>query len=121
MENKTIADKPLTTKQIARAERAEAIVHLKGDYLKAGDTVYAILRHVSKSGMSRWIDLYCINSQRQPLRITWSAAKALAARYDRRHEALRIDGCGFDVGHDAVHDLAWTLFGNSDALTYRWL
>ena len=37
------------------AERDEAIANLR-EILKPGDTVYTILRHVSKSGMSRVID-----------------------------------------------------------------
>ena len=123
MENTTIADTPLTKKQIALAEQTKAIDNLKRHYLKPGDTVYAILRHVSKSRMSRWVDLYCISAERLPQRITLDAAKALArsSNYDRRREALRINGINFDVAHDAVNDLAWFLFGNSDSLTPRWL
>jgi len=121
METTTIADTPLTKQQIVRAEQSKAIVNLKRDYIKMGYSVYAILRHVSKSRMSRWIDLYTINAERIPQRITYYAAKALAAHYDQRHEALRVNGVNSDAAQDAVNDLAWYLFGNSDSLTCKLL
>ena len=118
MENKIIADKPLTNKQ---AERTKAIDCLRKNYLKAGDPVYTILRHVSKSGMTRYIDLYVVSAERLPLRITWSVATALERTYDRRQEALRISGAGEDVGFAAVYHLSHTLFGDGYALKHRWL
>lgn len=113
------------TAQITRtssknADREQAIGYLKETYLKTGDTVYAILRHVSTSGMSRMIDLYVMKNNR-PLRITWTVARALDMRYNRKHEALHIGGCGFDVAHDTVSNLAWRIFGNADALSYQWI
>jgi len=117
MKNKTIADKPLTKKQ---AERAEAIDYLRNSYLKAGDTVYTSLLHVSKSGMSRLIDLYAIRDN-TPLRITWNVAKAIDGTYDRRGNALRVSGAGTDVGFASVYQLSHTLFGDGYALKHRWL
>ncbi|WP_084442087.1 hypothetical protein OH491_19600 [Termitidicoccus mucosus] len=116
MSNDTV-QKPLTPKQ---AERAQAITYLKDIYLKSGDTVYVILRHVGRTGMTRYIDLYAMKDN-HPMRITWNVAKALDRCYDRRREAIRIGGCGFDVGHDTVHHLAWLLFNDCDALTHSWL
>jgi hypothetical protein len=43
-------------------QKAEAIVHLR-EVLKPGDTVYTVLRHVSRSGMSRNIDLYMADNK----------------------------------------------------------
>jgi len=117
MNNKTIADKPLTKKQ---AERIKAIDYLKGDYLKAGDTVYTSLLHVSKSGMSRLIDLYAVR-ENQPLCITWNVAKAIDATYDRRGNALRVSGAGTDAAFATVYRLSHTLFGDGYALKQRWL
>jgi len=120
MNNKIIADKPLTKKQTVQAERAKAIDYLRGDYLKAGDTVYTILRHVSASGMSRLLDVYCIKDNK-PLRLTWNVAVALERTYDRRKEALRVSGAGEDVGFATVYHLSHTLFGDGYALQHRWL
>lgn len=42
--------------KVSKQEREEAVAQLR-KMLKPGDTVHTILRHVSKSGMSRRIDL----------------------------------------------------------------
>lgn len=114
------SDFAILTRSEVKAERAKSIEYLRGEYLKPGDTVYVILRHVSQSGMSRFVDLFVVKNNR-PLRITWNAAKALATRYDRKHEAIYVGGCGFCAAHAVVTDLAWHLFGNADALDYSWL
>ncbi len=110
------ATKTLIPKQ---AERDQAISYLK-ESLHPGDTVYVILRHVSKSGMRRLIDLYTIKDGR-PFRITWNAAKALELTYDRRQEALRINGCGTDVGFEAAYNLGWAVLDDPNALKHQWL
>ncbi|OAM88504.1 hypothetical protein OH491_10490 [Termitidicoccus mucosus] len=117
MENATVtADKPLTKKE---TECAEAVASLK-KWLKPGDTVYTILRHVSASGMSRGMDVYTISGNK-PRRLTWSAAKALDATYDRRKETLRVSGVGEDAGFATVYHLSCKLFGDGYALLHRWL
>lgn len=40
-------------------ERQEAIQHLR-ELIKPGDKVYTVLRHVSRSGMTRGIDVYYV-------------------------------------------------------------
>ncbi|OAM88265.1 hypothetical protein OH491_07175 [Termitidicoccus mucosus] len=107
------------TRGIEKAERTRAIENLKR-FLKEGDTVYVILRGISASGMSRCIDLYSIVNGR-PCRLTWSAAIALRKPYDKRREALRMDGTGTCVAFEAVYNLAWALFNNPVALSHQWL
>ena len=116
MKNKTIADKPLTRKE---AERAEAIESLK-KRLKPGDTVYTILRHVSVSGMSRSLDVYTI-SDNKPLRLTWSAARALDVAYDKKWDALRVFGVGEAGAFATIYSLSHVLFGDGYALQHRWI
>jgi hypothetical protein len=41
--------------------------------------------------------------------------------YDRRAEAMRVSGCGLDVGHHTVASLSRVLFGDEQALRHRWL
>ncbi|MDF9832353.1 hypothetical protein M2103_000563 [Ereboglobus sp. PH5-5] len=119
--NSSIAqDTGLTRVQLARLARAKAIKSLKAEYLKPDEVVYAILRHVSKSGTTRFIDLYIIDGG-LPYRITKLAADAIAIRYDRRRDAIRVMAVGLDAAEHVVSDLAWHLFGNCDALKRRWL
>ena len=88
-------------------DKAEAIEWLRS-MMDIGNTVYTVLRHVSASGMTRYIDLYVIKDNR-PLRITWSVAEALGYPYDRKHEALKVQGCGMDMGFHVVYSLAYVL------------
>lgn len=103
-----------TNASAKKSEHEEALEYLK-EQIKPGDTVYTILRHVSKSGMSRLIDLYLIKGN-QPFRITCRTAEALRVPYDRRREAVRIGGVGTDVGYATVHNLGCALFNNGYAL-----
>lgn len=100
-------------------EREDVITALKVA-LKKGTVVYTVLRHVSASGMSRSIDLYVIEGNR-PIRLTWSIAIALRWSYDRRHEALKVEGAGMDMGFHAVYCLSALILGEGDALEQRWL
>jgi hypothetical protein len=101
------------------AERNKAIISLK-NYLRPGTTVYTVLRSVSASGMSRTLDLYVvINSE--IVRITWRVAEALDARYDQKRQALRVSGCGMDMGWHCIYNLSHLILGNGYALKHQWL
>lgn len=39
----------------------------------------------------------------------------------RQREALRVNGCGIDVGFQAVYTLAGLVLGDGNALNQRWL
>lgn len=90
------------------ADRDAARAQLR-KMVKPGDTVYAKVTHVARSGMMRTVDLYVMQDN-QPIRITWNACRATGRTYNRRHEAMQIEGCGTDARFEAVHDLSWALF-----------
>lgn len=98
----------MATQKKTAAEKAEAIQFLR-EYLKRDDRVYTILRHRAASGMTRFLDLYVIRDN-QPRRITWQAAKALGWTYDNKRDALRVGGCGMDMGFHAVYTLSSIVF-----------
>jgi hypothetical protein len=87
--------------------RKEAVAWLK-KVLKPGSTVYTVLRHVSKSGMSRRIDLYAVKNNK-PLFLTGWAGDALGLRHDRKG-GLVVGGCGMDMGFHLVYELSCVLF-----------
>ena len=91
-----------------KPNKTEAIETLRG-IVQAGDRVFTILRHVSPSGMTRWLDVYVIKDN-QPIRITWSVADAVGHAYDKKREALKIGGCGMDMGFAVVYDMGRVLF-----------
>lgn len=88
-----------------KAEQLEAITKLR-EWLAPGDTVYTILRHVSKSGMSREIGIVVLKDG-TALHPNWSVARALDMRQGKR-DGIIIGGCGMDM--DIVYDLSRTLF-----------
>ena len=90
------------------------------DMVKEGDTVYTVLRHVSRSGMLRVIDLIAIRGN-EPWHCGYNAAEVLGRSYDRNREGIKISGCGMDMGFALVYDLAHVLFGNGYALKHSWL
>lgn len=106
----------MTQKQMKSAERAEAIDNLR-QWLKRDERIYTVLRHRAASGMTRFLDLYYIADDKTPRRITWQAAKALGWTYDNKRDALRVGGCGMDMGFHTVYTLSSVLFRDAD--TFR--
>jgi hypothetical protein len=98
--------------KVSKQERAEAIERLR-EWVKPGATVYCVLRHVSKSGMTRVIDLKVIDTtdeKRPVVHIGFNVAKALDMPYDREREGIKIGGCGMDMGFALVYDLSQQLY-----------
>lgn len=100
-------------------ERENAINRLR-EKLPRGTVIYTLLRHISTSGLTHWLDLYHV-SDNTLLRITWTVAQATGANYSRKHEAVRESGTGMDMGHAAVHYLSHILYGDEHALKQKWL
>lgn len=88
------------------AARADACAKLR-EWLKPGDTVYTILRHVSRSGMSRDVSVVVFRGG-SDLHPNWLVSQATGTRFKRggMRDALTIGGCGFDAGHELVYNLA---------------
>lgn len=82
--------------------------------LQPGSTIYGTLKHVSRSGMYRVIDLYVMKDN-QPVRISGFAARLLEG-YDDKHEGCRASGCGMDMGFHLAMNLSYSLFYDYDCL-----
>ena len=81
------------------------------EFIAPGATVYTRLNHRARSGMMRVIDLFVIQDN-EPRRITWTVCQALGETYNRKHEGLKMSGCGMDMGFDAVYRLRYALWPN---------
>lgn len=103
----TVERSDMTIAAQKRKDEQEATDDLR-ELLAPGDTVYTVLRHVSRSGMYRAIDLYVIRDG-EPRRITHTASRLLEG-YDNRHEAAKANGCGMDMGFHLVYSLSSVLF-----------
>jgi hypothetical protein len=100
--------------QYNKEEVAESLAFLR-KHVKPGTTVYTVLRHVSRSGMMREISLYVIH-KREPMSITWHAARVLKSSMNKGNSywALRVGGCGMDMGFYVVNSLSYAIHGYKD-------
>jgi hypothetical protein len=96
----------------AIAERDEARAKLR-EWLKPGDTVYTILRHVSASGMSREIGVVILQPDGKggtvDLHPNYLVGKAIGERIGKR-DGVIMGGCGMDMGFQLVYMLSWALW-----------
>ena len=82
------------------------------EMLKPGDTVYTVLRHVSRSGMRRRITLHAIlDGEGELSDLTYRAAGAMGEKI-HKEGGIVADGCGTDMGFDLVYRLGWALWPN---------
>jgi hypothetical protein len=96
-----------------------AIEHLLTHYLKEGDKVYTILRHVSTSGMSRDISLVIAQGD-EIIDVTYYAAHAMGEKVSesKGHRVIRVNGCGMDMGFHLVYNLSSVLFNGQERAGY---
>lgn len=105
-------------------EKEEQTKRLK-EWMPKGSTVYTILRHVSKSGMTRDISLVVFQEgAKYPIHPNWSASKVLNWRMSNKsgmNDSIRVSGCGMDMGFHLVYTLSSILYGDGYALKQEWL
>lgn len=104
-------EKKLTKKQLAEQERQESITWLRQN-VPLGSEVSCILRHVSRSGMLRHISFVITGKDGEILNLTWHMARALQYSLvsGSYHHALKVGGCGMDMGFAVVYSLGRCLF-----------
>jgi hypothetical protein len=97
-----------TEKQRKQREENE---NLKKIIEEGGNKIYTIRRHVSASGMTRYISVYAIVGG-NPQWITRRVHKATGFTWNDRWEALRVHGCGMDMGFHVAYTLGRILYPN---------
>lgn len=98
-------------------ERNEAIEQLR-KWIAPGSTVYTILDHVSRSGMSRTIRVIVPyvrdDGSIDHIHPNWAVGKALDLRHAKRNgfvqDGLVIGGCGMDMGFHLVYLLSHAIY-----------
>lgn len=123
------------SKSKSDVEKKEAIERLL-QAVEPGDTVYTIIRHVSRSGMQREISLvtidrsiatgilaeHAVNDARGIAKLGHDAlttidywvARALGYRIGK-HGGIIVGGCGMDMGFHLVYNLGRMLWPNGTA------
>lgn len=96
--------------QQQESERNEDLARLRG-WIKPGDTLYTILRHVARSGMQRTVSV--VLGGEEPMDISGYAAVVLGMSRDDKTGGVKVGGCGMDAGFHVVHNLSYALFPDS--------
>lgn len=112
----------MTKAEQKEQERQEAKKWLL-DYIKPGDTIHTVIRHVSRSGMMRHIDVVLLREE-GALYMSYHVAKLLD--YNTAEDgSLKVGGCGMDMGFHVVYALSSVLFAGQERAGYilnqRWL
>lgn len=103
-----------TMTKYTRTEVNEATEELR-EILTPGDTIYCVLRHVSPSGMTRWVDLY-IMGEDGPRWLSYRASRVVGYPVNtRNHEGIEVGGAGMDMGFHLVYSLASRLYSDGFA------
>lgn len=94
----------------SKAEKDEARARLLA-WLKPGDAVHTILRHCSRSGMSREIGVVLLPRKGRDyvLHPNHAVAVLLGERRGKR-DGVIVGGCGMDMGFHIVYSLSQALF-----------
>src|SRR3990167_736484 len=91
--------------QSSKQEARERVLQL----VKPGDTIYTILRHVSRFGMQRVIDLIVLTED-GPRSITYQTSVLTGTPLSRDWYGVKVRGTGMDMGFAVVYDLSYQLF-----------
>jgi hypothetical protein len=75
-----------------------------------GTTVYTILRHVSRSGMSRRISAIVRSAEGPLLNLDWFIERTGLYKSSSYGDGLVIGGCGMDMGFAMVYGLSRSLY-----------
>lgn len=90
-------------------EKTEAVNILKEWGLNDGTVVYAKVTQVSRSGMSRHVELFMVKGE-DLVDISYWAARALQWGYaDRFPRGIRVSGCGMDMLFHTVNALSYAM------------
>lgn len=113
-------EKPKSKKQQKIEEQQAATERLL--QLFEGDEspeILTIVRHVSRSGMSRNISLKYVKNG-ELLDITYNAALVLDwPLVDGWNYSVKVGGCGMDMGFHTVYSLSGRLYGYQERNAYR--
>lgn len=83
------------------------------------DTIYTVLRSVSKSGLSRSISFYIIDNK-EIININYYIKTLLGYKFNKTRDGLIVKGGGMDMGFHVVHTLLREL-GAGLKISHRWI
>ena len=108
----------------------EQLELIKSYGIKEGMTVYTVLKHCSKSGMTRAISLKAVNKKSGDIiQLDYLAVKLGVGNFNKKHGGITVGGCGMDMGFDLVYRLSRKVFAASKghpndggyAIQHQWI
>lgn len=95
-----------------------------GKYHYGKPTLLVKYEDRSKSGLTRWYNIYYVSDNYELLRLTSTINDVYMEQgnnnsYDIRREALKVKGCGFSGAHKIISDLSYMLYSYDDKINYR--
>ena len=114
----TREEPPLSIVSITKAKEAIDAKEALLGVLSHKQTVYVIIRNVSRTGMQRKMDFYAVQHGRNRY-LTGYVASALGLRRDKETGACLIHGAGMDMAFGTVYELSQTLFGDGYMLSHE--
>lgn len=95
--------------KFSAADVEESKAYLRS-ILTPGTTLRTNLRHVARSGMMRHISVHFVKDG-ELLDLTWHVARAGGFKLaDSNEWAIKMDGCGMDMGFALVYSISRTLY-----------
>jgi hypothetical protein len=97
----------------ATAQEQESLDVLRETF-PVGSTAYTILRHVARSGMTRWISVMQGNRN-----LSWHVANVIGEKVQERTGTfcLKVGGCGMDMGFHLVYSMSRSLYPGGHGCT----
>lgn len=92
--------------------------------LPKGATLYTVLRRVSRSGMTRFIDVFIIDDNKPcPVVVLEheDCAKNAEQAWSKWGAEYKVTGCGMDMGFDLVYKLGYLVHNDGYYFSHRWL
>lgn len=97
----------MTKKAEKQAEYADALKQLR-KLFKPGARVAVVLKHVSRSGMSRSIAVLASEGGRV-FDASWLVAR-LGFTFDQHNGGVKVGGCGMDMGFHLVYSMSRMMY-----------
>lgn len=97
------------------------------EFITPNNRLYANLRYVSRDGMNRRISLHFLwvdtkgDGLPRVRNISYHACIALGWKFHREDYAIKVSGCGMDMGFHTIYTLAQILFGDGYTIQSEWI
>ena len=103
-------------------EQFQAALRVASKDHQGRPVLYCVLRHVSRSGMSRTISLHYFDLEAKDMRqLNYATAVLLGLPLDEERDGVKVSGCGMDMGFHLVSQLSRGIGGGDTDIKHHWV